>query len=339
MKAIILNIPGEFELKDIPFDTELSDNEALIKIHRIGICGTDIHAYKGDQPFFSYPRRLGHELGAEVIQIGNNITHLQMGDKVSVEPYLTCGHCQACKQGKTNCCESLQCLGVHTEGGMCEYIKMPANKLHVSKKLDYDQLALVETLGIGCHAVNRAQLSEKDIVLVIGAGPIGLSVLQFASFSGAKILVMDTNQNRLNFAETLFKIDHKVLVTNDLTDESLRSLLGGILPTVVFDATGHAQSMMKAFQYVAFGGKLVYVGLVQGEITFSDPHLHRREITLMASRNSVAADFQYIITAMEAGKIDTKSWITHKTDFENMPNEFNEWLKPENKVIKAMVKL
>lgn len=339
MKSILLKTPGQFEYCDVDFNSQLLDNEVLIKIHKVGICGTDIHAYKGDQPFFNYPRRLGHELGAEVIAIGNSPRNinLKIGDKVSVEPYLTCGHCQACQKGKTNCCESLQCLGVHTDGGMCDFIKMPSEKLHKSDLLSYEQLALVETLGIGCHAVNRAEISQDDIVLVIGAGPIGLSVLQFASFSGAKIVLMDTNQNRIDFANTLFEIDHNILVVNSLDETILRNTLSGMLPSIVFDATGNAKSMANAFQHVAFGGKLIYVGLVQGEISFSDPHFHRREITLLASRNSVAADFKTIILAMETGKIDTNSWITHKADFKEMLAVFDHWLKPETNVIKAMV--
>jgi 2-desacetyl-2-hydroxyethyl bacteriochlorophyllide A dehydrogenase len=339
MKTIILQKPGDFQLHTIDFNSEITENEVLLKIHRIGICGTDIHAFKGDQPFFTYPRTLGHELGAEVIQVGVNVKNVSNGDKVSVEPYLTCGHCQPCILGKTNCCETLQCLGVHTDGGMVEYLKMPAHKLHKSDVLEYSQLALVETLGIGCHAINRANVTENDIVLVIGAGPIGLSVLQFLQNKVGQIILIDTNQNRIDFANSLFDINHNILKNNDLTDENLRQFLNGNLPTVVFDATGNPHSMMNAFNYVSFGGKLVFVGLFQGNVTFSDPHFHRRELTVMSSRNAIATDFKYIISQMEAGKINTKKWITHEAEFEKMPSIFNEWLKPEAKVIKALVKL
>ncbi len=337
MQSIVLEVPGQFRQVEVPDIEQVEAHEALIRIHRIGICGTDIHAYKGDQPFFSYPRRLGHELGAEVVALGTSVVHLNIGDRVSVEPYLTCGHCQACTMGKSNCCESLQCLGVHTDGGMAEYIKVPAIKLHKSAVLTYEQLALVETLGIGCHAVNRAQINDNDIVLVIGAGPIGLSILQFATQTKATIVLMDANPDRLNFANTMFNIHHSVLVDKAIDDSYLRQLLGGLLPTVVLDATGNKNSMTQAFQYVAHGGKLVYVGLIQGDITFFDPHLHRREISLLASRNSVAADFKRIIADMEAGKINTDSWISHRAAFADMPAVFEEWLKPQNQVIKAMV--
>lgn len=339
MKTIILNQPGEFELISREFDDNLADNEALIKIHKIGICGTDYHAYRGKQPFFSYPRVLGHELGAEVIALGKAVdtSELSIGDKVSVEPYLNCGKCQACLNNKQNCCENIKVMGVHTDGGMTEYVKIPAHKLHRSKVLGYEQLALVETLGIGAHAVQRASVSQHDIVLVIGAGPIGLSVIQFAKLHGAKIVVMDFNVQRLDFAKQLFDTDVSVLAKDGFTADDLKATLNGVLPTVVFDATGNPQSMMKAFSYLAFGGKLVFVGLFQGDVTFFDPDFHRKEMTLFASRNSLPADFKMIIKNMEEGKIQTQAWLTHQAAFEELPDVFESWLDPSSRVIKAMV--
>lgn len=341
MKTIILNQPQEFQLISRDFDDTLAENEALLKIHRIGICGTDYHAYRGRQPFFSYPRVLGHELGAEVVSLGSGAetSDIKIGDKVSVEPYLNCGVCQPCQNGKTNCCESLKVLGVHSDGGMAEYLKVPVNKLHKSDILQYEQLALVETLGIGSHAVQRANVSANDIVLVIGAGPIGLSVIQFAKIIGAKIAVMDFSKQRLDFANEAIGIDKSIVATEDFSADDLRRILEGKLPTVVFDATGNSQSMMKAFSYVAFGGKLVYVGLFQGEVTFFDPDFHRREITLLASRNALPTDFKHIISKMESGEINTKAWLTHEAAFDDLPTVFETWLDPKSQVIKAMVVL
>ena len=341
MKTIILNKPQELQLVSQDFDETLCKNEALLKIHRIGICGTDYHAYRGRQPFFSYPRVLGHELGAEVIALGSGADEngITIGDKVSVEPYLNCGECQPCKNGKINCCESLKVLGVHVDGGMEEYLKVPVNKLHKSDFLSYEQLALVETLGIGSHAVQRATITENDIVLVIGAGPIGLSVIQFVKIIGAKIVVMDFSKQRLDFANEAIGIDEIILAKDDFSADDLRKILKGNMPTAVFDATGNAASMMKAFSYVAFGGKLVYVGLFQGEVTFFDPDFHRREITLLASRNALPTDFKDIIVKMESGQINTKAWLTHEAAFGDLPTVFETWLDPKSAVIKAMAVL
>ncbi|WP_394991421.1 zinc-binding alcohol dehydrogenase family protein [Emticicia sp.] len=341
MKTIILNQPGELVLTDREINDDLAENEALLKIHRIGICGTDYHAYRGKQPFFSYPRVLGHELGAEVIALGKGVANdkIVVGNKVSVEPYLNCGHCQSCRNGKSNCCENLKVMGVHSDGGMCEYMKVPANKLHPSDILSYEQLALVETLGIGAHAVQRANVNSNDIVLVIGAGPIGLSVIQFAKIHQAQIAVMDFSKQRLDFANEIIGTDYSIVPTDDFSTDNLRKILGGNLPTIIFDATGNAQSMMKAFSLLAFGGKLVYVGLFQGEVTFFDPDFHRREVTLLASRNALPTDFTNIIQQMESGKIDTKAWITHQTNFDELPKMFDSWLDPKSQVIKAMAVL
>jgi 2-desacetyl-2-hydroxyethyl bacteriochlorophyllide A dehydrogenase len=336
MKTIVLEEPGRFSLAATDAPQFLSSDEALVRVHRVGICGTDIHAYRGDQPFFTYPRIIGHELGVEIVQVGANEAGLRSGDRCAVEPYLNCGHCIACRLGKTNCCVQLQVLGVHTDGGMREYVTVPIEKLYRSEVLSLEQLALVETLGIGAHAVERAQLEAGEFALVIGAGPIGLSVIQFAQLAGARVIVADVNDNRLNFCRQRMQVEQTIQAQSDILD-SLSAITDGDLPTAVFDATGNAASMRKAFDYVANGGRVVMVGLVQGEISFRDPELHRRELTILGTRNSTRREFQRIIRLLEEGKIDTRPWITHRAPVEGMIEAFPGWLNPEMGVIKAMV--
>lgn len=336
MKTITLHEPGQLAHSHTDAPTLSSEDGVLVRVRRVGICGTDIHAFAGRQPFFSYPRILGHELGVEVVEAGANVADIKADDSCAVEPYLNCGHCVACRRGKTNCCVSLQVLGVHTDGGMREIIEVPARKLHKSDKLSLDQLALVETLGIGAHAVQRADVQADDTTLVIGAGPIGLSVIQFAQAQGARVLVMDTNPGRLEFCRQNLGVSETVLA-NDGSYEDIKARTNGDLPTVVFDATGNSASMHNAFQYIAAGGKLVFVGLFLGDLTFHDPDFHRRELTLLATRNSTGDDFRNIIALMEAGKINTDPWITHRADCENMIAHFPDWIKPETGVIKAIV--
>jgi 2-desacetyl-2-hydroxyethyl bacteriochlorophyllide A dehydrogenase len=336
MKTVVLEKPGQFALASDPLPAISSPDEALVRVHRVGICGTDLHAYRGRQPFFSYPRILGHELGVEIVQIGATEAGLQVGDRCAVEPYLNCGHCIACRRGKTNCCVDLKVLGVHTDGGMRDYITVPVEKLHRSNRLPYEQLALVETLGIGAHAVERAQLVPREFALVIGAGPIGLSVIQFAQLDGARVIVLDVNENRLNFCRQQLKVEHTVQAQGEILD-SLQSITGGDLPTAVFDATGNAESMQRAFQYIAHGGRLIFVGLFQGDVTFHDPDFHRRELTLLSTRNSTRHEFTRIIQFLEEGKIDTAPWITHQVPCEGMIEAFPQWLDPDQGVIKAVV--
>jgi 2-desacetyl-2-hydroxyethyl bacteriochlorophyllide A dehydrogenase len=338
MRTITLAQPGQLALIDTPEPPLPSPGEALLRVHRVGICGTDLHAYRGRQPFFEYPRILGHELGVEVIATGADVTNVSPGDRCAVEPYLNCGVCIACRRGKTNCCAALLTLGVHCDGGMRDHIVLPARKLHVANDLSYETLALIETLCIGAHAVSRAAIAPDETVLVIGAGPIGLAVLQFAALEAKHVIVADANPARLAFAARLGASSalKALQVSGDFVDK-LREETAGDLPTVVFDATGSAASMNNAFHLVAPGGKLVFVGLVQDDITFSDPHLHRREITLLASRNALASDFTHVLALTRAGQIDTAPWITHRATPEALPDAVPEWLKPETATVKAML--
>jgi 2-desacetyl-2-hydroxyethyl bacteriochlorophyllide A dehydrogenase len=322
MLSIVLDKPGQFTATDSPAPRP-APGEALVRVHRIGVCGTDLHAFAGKQPFFSYPRILGHELGVEVLDPGSDPHGLQAGDRCSVEPYINCGRCIACRRGKPNCCADIKVLGVHTDGGMRPVFALPARKLHKSARLTYDQLALVETLGIGAHAVERAGIEADDFVLVIGAGPIGLSVIQFVQVRGATLAVMDMSESRLNFCRKQLGVKHTLAPGPDAIAQ-LRALGGGDLPTVVIDATGNPKSMAGTFDLPAPGGRIVFVGLFQGDVTFNDPNFHRRELTLLASRNALPGTFRDIIALIEAGKIDTTPWITHRFALEDTPRRFPE---------------
>jgi 2-desacetyl-2-hydroxyethyl bacteriochlorophyllide A dehydrogenase len=336
MKTITLLRPGEFRISDTPAPSPPQKGQVLVRVRRVGICGTDLHAYRGVQPFFAYPRILGHELAVTVEALGPDAAGLAIGQKCAVEPYLNCGQCIACRRGKPNCCVDLRVLGVHTDGGMCQQLLLPRRKLHPSAKLSLDQLALVETLGIGCHAVRRAALERDETVLVIGAGPIGLSVIQFAQAAAVRLIVMDVNDARLDFCRRHMQIQHTVNCRADPLS-ALSALTSDDLPTTVFDATGDGQSMSSAFRYVAAGGKLVFVGLFQGDVTFNDPHLHRRELTLYASRNSTPEDFAHVMRLMESGAADTMPWITHRCPADAIIASFPRWLDPHERCLKAVV--
>jgi 2-desacetyl-2-hydroxyethyl bacteriochlorophyllide A dehydrogenase len=336
MKTITLEEPGRFTLTSTPEPPATAPGEALVRVHRVGICGTDLHAYRGRQPFFTYPRILGHELGVEIVAVGPNAGSLRAGDRCAVEPYLNCGHCIACRRGKTNCCASLRVLGVHTDGGMRELITVPVDKLHRSERLSWGQLALVETLGIGAHAVERATLEAGEFALVVGAGPIGMSVTQFAQLAGARVIVADVNEARLEFCRRQLGVEQTV-VAGEAALAELATLTEGDLPTAVFDATGSPASMMQSFRCVASGGRLVLVGLCQADISFSDPEFHRRELTLLATRNSTQREFRQIIGLMEQGRIDTRPWITHQVAWDALPKAFPGWLEAGSGVIKAVV--
>lgn len=337
MKAIVCRQAGQLQFVDVP-EPAPKDGEAVVRITRIGICGTDMHAFRGNQPFFTYPRILGHELSGVVEQIGPNEDGLRQGDQVSIIPYMHCGKCIACRCGKTNCCTEMKVIGVHIDGGMRERIAVPTGNLIRTNGLTPDQSAVLEPLAIGAHAVRRSELRAGEIALVIGAGPIGLGVMALAKRRGAVVIAMDVNDERLAFCRAWAGADHTVNALRDPGPE-LAFITGGDWPTAVFDATGNAQSMAEAFQWVAHGGKLIYVGLVKGDIAFHDPEFHKREVTLLGSRNATRPDFDAVRQAMEDGALDVERYITHRAPFEQAIGQFEGWLKPESRVVKAMVEL
>jgi len=338
MKTLMLETPGTLRLAETAEPPAPGPGEALIRVRQVGVCGTDYHAFLGEQPFFTYPRVLGHELGVEIVAVGPGVGNLEVGARCAVEPYFSCGHCPACRRGTTNCCVNLQVFGVHIDGGLRERAVVPTARLHAAPALSFEQLALVEPLSIGAHAVARAALSDGERVLVVGAGPIGLSVIQFALLAGADVTVMDISAQRLAFCRRLWP----QVTAIDARDEPLTILqdqVGDDLPTAVFDATGNQRSMMASFQYAAHGGRLIFVGLFQGDVTFHDPDFHRRELTLLATRNATGADFRRIIGYLEAGQIDLTPWITHRASFDTLIHAFPGWLDRDSGVIKAVVAL
>jgi alcohol dehydrogenase len=341
MKALQLEKPFAWRQIEIPEPPQPGPGEALMKVLRVGVCGTDLGGYLGKMPFFSYPRIPGHELGVEVIAVGEGVTNLTPGDRCAVECYLNCQKCYACRRGFTNCCESNQTLGVMCDGGLTERIILPARKLHVANKLTPDQCALVETLAIGCHAVDRANAKPGENVLIIGAGPIGLSALEFARLSGARPIVMDIAESRLAFVREKMGVPDTILASGEDSDiKALLEMTNGQLADAVIDATGNNKSMVRAMEFAAFAGRVVYVGITQQNLEFPHaPFLHRRELTIMASRNALARDFVRIVRLIEERKIDTQPWITHHANFADVPEIFPTWLKPETGVIKAVVEI
>ncbi|MGF7082865.1 zinc-binding alcohol dehydrogenase family protein [Mucilaginibacter sp. UYCu711] len=337
MKVLVCTEPGNlsYTTKEIP---QLQPGHTLLKIKRIGICGTDLHAFDGTQPYFTYPRILGHELAAEIVASeGSN--DFKAGNQVTVIPYLNCGKCLACRSGKTNCCSAIQVLGVHTNGGMAEYIQVPTRLLLHSQGLSLDELALVEPLAIGAHGVRRADVKKGEYVLVIGAGPIGLGAMEFARIAGGKVIALDINPQRLAFCKDRLKVDHTINALTDDVTARLQEITGGDMPTVVIDATGNQKAINNAFQYMAHGARFVLIGLQKGEISFSHPEFHKREATLMSSRNATREDFDLVMSAMKNKLVDPANYITHRVSFDDVATEFKSWLDPANGVIKCMVSI
>ncbi len=264
MKALQLEKPQQWRQIEVADPPALGPGEALVRVHRVGICGTDVSGYLGKMPFFSYPRIPGHELGVEVLAVGKGVTNVKPGDRCAVEPYLNCQKCYACRRGFTNCCEHNQTLGVMCDGGLTERMNLPARKLHLANRLTAEQCALVETLAIGCHAVNRANPQAGQHALIIGAGPIGLSALEFVKLSGARPIVMDISEARLEFVRKVMGVPDVICPAGNESDtKRLAEMTNAQLADVVIDATGNNKSMARALEFASFAGRVVYVGITQ----------------------------------------------------------------------------
>jgi len=335
MKVLVCKEPGELVYTDCPEPVPAAGN-ALLRIRRIGICGTDLHAFEGTQPYFSYPRVLGHELAAEVITSSGDF---KQGDMVTVVPYINCQTCLACRTGKPNCCSNIRVLGVHTDGGMAEYIEVPARLLLHADGLSLDELALVEPLAIGAHGVRRAAIQEDEFVLVVGAGPIGLGVMEFARIAGGKVIALDINERRLAFCKDKLKVQYTINAAAADVMARLHEITNGDMPGVVIDATGSLKAINNSFQYMAHGARYVLVGLQKGDISFSHPEFHKREATLMSSRNATRQDFDHVLWAMKSKLVDPANYITHRINFDEVACEFHKWTDPANGVIKAMIEV
>ncbi len=337
MKALVCAKPGLFEYINKTAPLQETGN-AILKIKRIGICGTDLHAFEGTQPFFEYPRILGHELAAEIASIDTNDIY-KAGDKVTFIPYFNCGNCIACNNGLSNCCVNMKVFGVHIDGGMSELISVPIQYLIPGKELSFDELALVEPLAIGAHGVRRAAVRPGEFVLVIGAGPIGLGVMEFARIAGAQVIAMDVNESRLKFCREKLQVAHTINPSVTDAVEQLKAITNNNMPTVVIDATGNLRAINSAFQFMAHGARYVLVGLQKEAISFSHPEFHKREASLMSSRNATKEDFDHVLTCMKNKLVDPATYITHRVGFDEVKDQFGSWLIPASGVIKAMVSI
>lgn len=335
MNVLVCKEPGSFEYttREKPVAEK---GRAILKVHRIGICGTDLHAYEGTQPYFVYPRVLGHELGCEVADV-DPATGFTVGEKVTLIPYFQCGTCIACRNGLPNCCAAISVFGVHADGGMMEYISVPVDALLHGGDMSYDELALVEPLAIGAHGIRRANVQPDEFVLVIGAGPIGLGIMEFGRIAGGKVIAIDVNETRLAFCREKLGVTYTINpLTEDVTGR-LKEITNGDMPTVVIDATGNQKAINSAFLYMAHGARYVLVGLQKGNLEVAHPEFHKREATLMSSRNATLQDFEHVMKSMREKKVDPATYITHRVTFAEVKDNFAGWLNPANGVIKAMV--
>ncbi len=337
MNALVCSAPGLFEYKKKDEPKGIPAH-SIIKIKRIGVCGTDLHAFEGTQPFFNYPRILGHELAGDIVETSDS-SGFASGEAITIIPYYYCGHCIACRSGKPNCCVSMKVCGVHVDGGMVEYLQVPDYALVHGDGLRYDELAMAEPFAIGAHGIQRASITAGEFVLVVGAGPIGLGAMEFARIAGARVIAMDVNKNRLRFCKDKINISHTVLAGTSEAFFQLQEITNGDMPSVVIDATGNKKAITKGIDYLAHGGRYILIGLQKEDICISHPEFHKREAALLGSRNATRNDFDQVITAMRDRRINPDPYISHRVSFDQVKDVFSSWLDPANGAIKPMIEM
>jgi len=337
MKQIICLEPGKFELHEVAKPVA-EPGKVILKVKRIGICGTDLHAFEGTQPFFSYPRVLGHELACEIAEGQGPEIKFKAGHPVTFIPYFPCNNCIACRNGKPNCCTKIEGVGVHIDGGMTEFIQVPANSLIDGEGLIFDELAMVEPMAIGAHVVRITEIRKDEHVLIIGAGPIGLGVMAFAKINGARVIALDVNNTRLEFAQKYFGVDHLINALENPM-EQIAKITGNEMVTAVIDATGNKQAIEGSLEYLAHGGRITLAGIQKESFCFSHPDFHKRETTLRSSRNATREDFNHVVTNIRNGKINVSALISHRITLNSVPDQFPLLLDPQKGVIKAIIEL
>lgn len=332
MESIVCQEPGTLKIITQPIPKR-KPGHALLKIIQVGVCGTDLHAYQGNQPFFSYPRILGHELVGEIVEVDAE-SSLNTGDQVAIMPYLSCGDCIACRNQKPNCCVTIQVLGVHTDGGMQSLVVLPENQLILVNHLTVDEAMIIEPLAIGAHAIRRAEIKKEDLVLVVGAGPIGMGIIRWAKVQGATVIVIDRDTHRLTLAQSEMGADY-ILKAGENTLDFVQSITHNQGVSVVFDATGNKAAMESGIDYMAHSGKYVLVGLYKGDLQFYHPKIHAKEASILCSRNATIDDFHQVIAWMP--HFPTSRYITHSCSFADFPVQILDWIQPGNGVVKAKI--
>lgn len=336
MKSIVCRAPHEMALEERAAPGTLAEGSVLLDVRYVGICGTDYHIYEGKHPFLEYPRVIGHEISG-VVAKADPSSGFRGGETVVVNPYLSCGICRACQKGKPNCCERIEVLGVHRDGGMCEQLAVPAANLYHAPGLSARDAAMVEFLAIGAHAVRRSG-ETRGAALVVGAGPIGLGVAIFARIAGLDVMLADVDTGRLTQARAVLGEIRTVAVGDAEALARVQALEPGGFD-VVFDATGNARSMMAGFPFVAHGGTYVLVSVVKDDITFSDPEFHKREMSLIGSRNATAVDFEHVIASIGKGMVPLDALATHETTLDTVATDLPRWAHEKQGLIKALVRL
>ncbi len=333
MKALVLKEPGVTAVESVA-DLVPGEQDVVLKVRMVGLCGSDLNSFRGKNPMVSFPRVLGHEVAGTVVSAPGD---LKPGTDVTLSPYTNCGKCASCLRGRPNACEFNQTLGVQRDGAMTEYLSVPAQRIFTGN-LSIKELCLVEPLTVGFHAVARGRVTPQDTVAIIGCGGVGLGAVAGSGIRGARTIGIDVDEDKLRIARAAGATDTINTATEPL-HERLLELTGGRGPDVIIEAIGLPQTFRAAVEEVAFTGRVVYIGYAKEPVAYETRLFVQKELDIMGSRNALPEDFEAVIRMLEAKRFPVDEAVSSIIPLDQVPDALNEWSREPARVKKILVDL
>ncbi|MGC1482339.1 MAG: zinc-binding alcohol dehydrogenase family protein [Candidatus Acidiferrum sp.] len=336
MKALVMKRPGHVEIESVP-EPAARDNTLLLKVRMVGFCGSDLNSFRGKNPLVSYPRILGHEVSATIVDGSPVDPSLAPGRNVTLSPYTSCGVCASCRRARPNACKFNETLGVQRDGALAEYIRVPAEKIYAAK-LSLTELCLVEPLTVGFHAIARGRVTSEDTVAIFGCGGVGLGAVAASSFRGAKTIAVDVAGEKLATARAVGAA-HTINTLQDQLHKRLAELTDGRGPDVVIEAIGLPPTFRAAVEEVAFTGRVVYIGYAKEQVSYETRLFVQKELDILGSRNALPEDFRAVIRMLEEGRFPVNEAISSVVSMDEAPEALRAWSEDPSRIKKILVNL
>ena len=338
MRAFVIDTPGSFSLRRDLEKPVINATQVLVSIKKVGFCGSDLNTFRGLNPIVSYPRIPGHEIAAEIVEVGAEVpAELKVGAKVLVLPYTTCGECWSCLSGRPNACKNNQTLGVQQDGGMTEYLAVDHEKIVANlDELSFSQIAIVEPLAVGCHAARRAEGKAGETMLVFGCGMVGLGAVLKGSDDGATVIAVDIDDSKLELARK-FGATHTINSRTQNLEEEVLRMTGGHGATVAIEAIGFDQTFVAAVDLVAFCGRVVYVGYVKDKVAFDTKKFVMKEIQIRGARNAIKQDFIDVLDLMKKIDLPLDRLISMDVSLDEAGDALQRWSDNPAGITKILV--
>jgi len=336
MKALVLKNPGEAGIELVP-EPVRDPNQVLLRVQRVGFCGTDLNSFRGKNPLITYPRILGHEVAATIIEESSLRPELHRGTDVMLSPYASCGSCPSCRRNRPNACQFNQTMGVQRDGALTEYIQAPVDKVFAAD-LSITELCMVEPLTVGFHAVARGRVQAEDTVAVIGCGGVGLGAVAGASFRGARTIAIDVDAAKLEIAKKAGAA-HVINTATESLEDRLHDLTEGFGPDVIIEAVGRPATFRAAVELVAFTGRVVYIGYAKEDVSYETRFFVQKELDIMGSRNALPENFREVIRMLEEKRFPVSEYVTATVPIEAAPEMLRQWSDAPDRFTKIMVRL